>query len=218
MSHDVKDIHKRTIELLEYAQKKSDEGNNSFFDISDVGAQAAHLITSVTGPKSAYSEAIKHAQKEKLVPAARFAAVVGVLQAFHLDVANGRLSNIRHEVEVVVVNEIVFQAKKLLKTKGIHPAASVLVCCAGLEEFLRSWCEEKSLNIPEKQRSISRYALELRKADAIALPEERRIQSWADYRNDAAHGDNWAKITTDVASSLVGEVEAFLVRYKEVMG
>ncbi len=221
MSFDIEDVKNRSIELLEYAQTLSNNQKNepiTFFHISDLGARAAQLISSVTGSKSIYSENIKHAQREKLVPNARFMAVVGVIQAFHLDLVKGRLKNIRHEVETVVISEIVTQAKHLLKAKGIHPAASVMVCCAGLEEFLRSWCEESVIAIPEKQKSISKYALELRVAGHIVMPEERRIQSWADYRNNAAHGDKWSSITKEIAESLVNEVENFLVKYKEVLG
>ncbi len=218
MSFEIEEVIERAETILKDAQKMSDEGNVGFFQISDIGARSAHLITTITGSKSTYSETIKHAQKEKLAPTAKFASVVGVLQAFYFDAVNGRLPNIRHEVEVVVVSEIITQSKKLLKTKGIHPAASIIICCAGLEEFLRSWCEEKGINIPEKQKSLSKYALELRKAKYLALPEERRIQSWADYRNDAAHGDRWSSIDTTIASTLVNEVEAFIVKHKEVLG
>jgi hypothetical protein len=148
----------------------------------------------------------------------QYAAVAGVLQAFHFDLAKGRLTNIRHEVEAVVVSEIVSQARTLLNAKGVHPAAAVIVACAGVEEFLRNWCEEKGVNVPEKQRSLGKFATELRLAGHIELPVERRIQAWADYRNNAAHGANWGKITSEIADRLVNEIEGFLVENKKVLG
>ena len=126
--------------------------------------------------------------------------------------------NIRQEVEAVVVSEILGQARKLSKTKGVHPAASVIVACAGVEEFLRNWCEAKEINIPEKQRSLSKFAAELRATGHIALPIERRISSWADYRNDAAHGANWEKITQEIANRVVREIEEFVLESREVLG
>jgi hypothetical protein len=83
---------------------------------------------------------------------------------------------------------------------------------------LRSWCEQKGINIPEKQRSLSKYSAELRAAGEITLPIERRIQSWGDYRNDAAHGSKWGLITKAIATKLVTEVEDFVVDNQNILG
>ena len=215
-----KGLLERSVELLKHPQKIQDEAKAngiSLFQVNDLAARGANLVHSALGPKSVYAENLRAAQREKTTYS-RFHAVAGVLQGFHLDLSNGHLLNIRHEVEAVVVSELLDQSRKLLRMKGIHPAASVIVACAGAEEFLRSWCNEKGLSIPEKQRSISRYALELRTAGHIPLPQERRIQSWADYRNDAAHGDNRSQITREVADRVIGEVEGFLIEYRRVLG
>lgn len=92
------------------------------------------------------------------------------------------------------------------------------MACAGVEEFLRNWCEAKEISIPEKQRSLSKFAAELRAAGHIALPVERRISSWADYRNEAAHGANWEKITQEIANRVVREIEEFVLENREVLG
>ena len=220
MAENIENLRARSIDLLEQVQKveaaRQTDGV-SFFQISNLASQGANLIRVATGPHSVYSESLSTALKHKSVYS-QYAAVAGVLQAFHTDLAKGHLVNIRHEVESVVVSEIVTQARKLLKTSGVHPAAAVLVACAGIEEFLRHWCEESGLSVPEKQRSLNRFAAELRAAGAIALPIERRVQSWADYRNDAAHGARWEKITPEIAERLVREVEEFLVDNKHVLG
>ena len=126
--------------------------------------------------------------------------------------------NIRQEVESVVVSEILAQARKLSRTKGVHPAAAVIVACAGAEEFLRNWCDQKSINVPEKQRSLARFAQELRAAHHIELPVERRIGAWADYRNDAAHGANWGKISQEIANRLISEIDEFVLEYRHILG
>lgn len=217
---DTEKLVKRSSDLLKEVQKieKTRPANGvSYFEVNNLAAQAANLIHSVAGSKSSYAENLRTAHKGKTA-SAQYLAVAGVVQAFHLDLANGYLVNIRQEVEAIVVSEILSQARKLLKAKGIHPAAAIIVACAGIEEFLRSWCEQKNINIPEKQRSLSKFAQNLRAADEIALPIERRIQSWADYRNDAAHGSKWDGITKAIAEKLVGEIEDFVIENQQIIG
>ena len=107
------------------------------------------------------------------------------------------------------------------RTSGIATTPAVglsIVACAGVEEFLRNWCDETGIAIPENRRSISTFASELRRVDAISLPVERRIQSWADYRNAAAHGDNWHAFTPDIAQRVPEEVEDFVLECSSVLG
>jgi hypothetical protein len=205
------------LEAVDKVEKTRLSAGLSQFQIHDLASRAANLIHSVVGSRSPYAENIKNALKQKTTPGC-FHAVAGVIQAFYLDLMHGHLVNIRHEVEAVVVSEIVGQSRKLLRTKGVHPAAAVIIACAGVEEFLRNWCEEKSINIPEKQRSLGKFALELRLAGHIELPVERRVASWADYRNDAAHGAHWEKVTAELAERIILEIEGFVIEYRNILG
>lgn len=213
-------FQQRSIDLLEdFAEIERDRQKNgvSQFQVNNLASRGSNLIHSIAGSKSPYAESMRNALKQKS-SLLQFLAVGGVLQALHLDMAHGHLGNIRQEVEAVVVSEILSQAHKLARTKGIHPATAVIVACAGVEEFLRNWCEQKGLIVREKERSIARFAKELRSAGQIELPVERRITSWADYRNDAAHGSNWNKITQELANRVVREIEEFVVEHKHILG
>lgn len=213
-------FQQRSIDLLEdFAEIERDRQKNgvSQFQVNNLASRGSNLIHSIAGSKSPYAESMRNALKQKS-SLLQFLAVGGVLQALHLDMAHGHLGNIRQEVEAVVVSEILSQAHKLARTKGIHPATAVIVACAGVEEFLRNWCEQKGLIVREKERSIARFAKELRSAGHIELPVERRITSWADYRNDAAHGSNWNKITQELANRVVREIEEFVVEHKHILG
>ena len=220
MHDEVKKLADRSVELLQEVQKiektRSTSGVSQF-EVNNLVARGGNLFQSTVGPKSVYAESLRNAVKQKTT-VSQYMAVAGVLQAFHLDLTNGHLVNIRHEVEAVVISEILTQARKLSRTKGVHPAASVIVACAGVEEFLRNWCEEKGIAIPEKQRSIGKFATELRLQGHIELPVERRIASWADYRNDAAHGANWAKVTPEIAGRVIREIEEFVLENRQVLG
>ena len=216
----IEKLVERSSDLLKEIQKieKTRSTNGvSQFEVNMLAARGANLFQSAVGPRSVYDESMKNALKQKTT-ASQYAAVAGVLQAFHFDLAAGHLVNIRHEIEAVVVSEIVSQARKLAGSRSVHPAAAVMVACAGAEEFLRNWCAEKGISIPEKQRSLGKFATELRLVGQIELPVERRIAAWADYRNDAAHGANWNKITSEIADRLIREIEEFLVEYKSVLG
>ena len=138
MAENLESLRARSIDLLEQVQNvetlRQTDGV-SFFQISNNASQGAHLNRAATGPHSIYSESLSAALQHKSVHS-QYAAVAGVLQAFHTDLAKSHLVNIRHEVKSVVVSEIVTHAQKLLKTSGVHPAAAVLLACAGVEEFL----------------------------------------------------------------------------------
>jgi len=210
----------RTEALIDDLRNMAEKGKStqvSQFQVHEIATRATHLIHSTLGQKSGYAELLRNALKQKS-SMSQFNAVAGVIMAFRRDLTDNNLINIRHEVEAVVVTEILSQAKRLASTKGIHPAAAVIVACAGVEEFLRNWCEEKGIPITDKQRSIAKFASELRGAGHLNLPEERRIGSWADYRNEAAHGLGWEKITQEIANRLVREVEEFLLEHHSVLG
>ncbi len=212
MRDDLQKLIDRSVELLKDVQKVLDVRQNegvSLFQVNNLASRGANLIHSVTGAKSVYADNLRNTLKQKSVDA-QFDGVVGVLQAFHLDLSKGYLISIRHEVEAIVVSEILTQARKLARTKGVHPAAVVIVACAAAEEFLRNWCEEKRISIPEKQRSMAKFGQELRRHGHIDLPMERRLQSWVDYRNDAAHGAHWEKITHEIANRLSRWTELIL--------
>jgi hypothetical protein len=220
MTDDLKKLIDRSVELLEEVQRIEtgrSKKSVSQFEVNNLASRGMNLIQCIVGTKSVYSENLRNALKPKPT-VMQYMAVAGVLHAFHLDLSKGHLVNIRHEVEAVVVSEILTQARKLSKTKGVHPAASVIVACAGVEEFLRNWCEEKGLGIPEKQRSIGKFASELRSNGHIELPVERRISSWADYRNDAAHGANWQKITQEIGNRVIREIEEFILENRKILG
>ena len=141
MTDDLKKLIDRSVELLEEVQRIEtgrSEKSVSQFEVNNLASRVMNLIQCIVGTKSVYSENLRNALKPKPT-VMQYMVVAGVLHAFHLDLSKGHLVNIRHEVEAVVVSKILTQARKLSKTMGVHPAASVIVACAGVEEFLRNW-------------------------------------------------------------------------------
>ncbi len=218
--HDQDEIAKRAKGILDRAvkrMKKADAGRPvNDMDVSGLEAQVANFIHTVLGRRSSYAESLRTAMKAKSC-SDRLKGVFGILSALQDDLADGNLVNIRHQVEAVVVSEILGQAKTLAQTKAVHPAAVAIVACAAVEEFLRNWCQERGVKISKKQRSLNRFAQELRTAGVIKLPDARRIQSWADYRNEAAHG-SWNYVSKKESDRILSEIENFVYEHKDVLG
>lgn len=218
-AHSLADPSDRSHELLEGVKalesRRVSEGLSTF-ELHDLAARVGQLVHSVVGSRSSYADSLRLALKAKTTTT-QYLSVVGVLQAFHHDLLAGHLIDLRQEAEAIVVSEILSQAAKLIRTKGVHPAAAIIVACAGLEEFLRNWCVQKGVVVAERSRSIAAFAAGLRKDGALALPEERRVLSWADYRNDAAHGDKWNTITAAIGATLVTEITAFVADNSRVL-
>ena len=111
--------------------------------------------------------------------------LTGVLVALRRAIEGGYLTSLERRLRANVYDDFLTQAGELLAA-GYHVAAVVL---AGgvLEDHLRKLCESRGLAWAGCG-SLSKYN-DLLKDRAYAQPTWRRIQSVADLRNHAAHGD-----------------------------
>jgi hypothetical protein len=103
MHDNLKKLIDRSIELLEDIQKIEkvrDKNGVSQFDVNYLASRGANLFQAAVGSKSVYSENLRNALKQKAT-VSQYAAVAGVIQAFHTDISKGHLINIRHEIEAV---------------------------------------------------------------------------------------------------------------------
>lgn len=104
---------------------------------------------------------------------------------------NGLLSetSLRRQAQADVIADILDQAAVLLDMPEFHPAAPAVLVGGTIEQFLRAWCEDKELPLPENgKRSLDVYATALRAADLIDKQDKKDIDSWGGTRNAAAHG------------------------------
>src|SRR5690606_32978125 len=95
-------------------------------------------------------------------------------------------------------DDLLAQADDLNKA-GYH-AAAVVLAGGVLENHLRSLCESRNLQW-KGTGSISKYNDQLRD-EVYPQSTWRRIQSIADLRNDAAHGNGAAIRANDVAEAI----------------
>lgn len=138
-----------------------------------------------------------------------------IFEGFIDYVENGLLEgmSIERKAQIDVVSDFLSQAQTMLETKKFHPAASAMIIGASLEEFLRNWAEEK--NLPIEGRTIDSYAKALKKGNLITRQDKKDIDSWAQTRNDAAHG-NWDDVSDRKRILLMLEgVNLFMRKYGE---
>lgn len=112
-----------------------------------------------------------------------------------------------------VVSDFLDQARQLLETRAVHPAAPALVIGATLEEFLRMWIESADLAIGSRRPGLETYATVLREADLITKQGIKDITAWGGIRNHAAHGE-WDEVADKQRVALMLEgVDLFMRKY-----
>ncbi len=215
----VKKAYSRSAELMlqlqQFEQQRGDAGI-TLFKVNDFATRAANLVHSVTGSRSVYAEGLRCALKHK-TPLEQYFALAGVVQAFHLDLTGGNLDNLRQKIEGEVITDLLQQARRIAAAKGTTPSAVVLLACSAAEEFLRHWCEEQSIKVTEKQRNLARFGKALREAQVISVTQEKRIENWFGFRNDAIKGDKEGRLTLDIATHLMQEVEDLVLEQRDII-
>jgi hypothetical protein len=164
---------------------------------------AVATVVRVTGNDSEYYKALPHNRLGGQIANAGYdksliATVLGVLQSLRDAVDNGLLTTLESRLRANVHDDFLTQANDLL-TAGYHVAAMVI---AGgvLENHLLKLVTARGLTW-HGSGSLSKYN-DLLKDNVYAQPVWRRIQSIADVRNDAAHGNTAAVNIDDVKDAL----------------
>jgi hypothetical protein len=108
-------------------------------------------------------------------------------------------------------SDIMEQVQLLLKDADLHPAATVVLAGAALEEFLRSMYEECDERLTGKP-GIGSYATALQKTEQITRGEAKEIIAWADQRNDAAHG-HFDDLSRERAKIMIEAINLFISKH-----
>ena len=164
---------------------------------------ALATIVRVAGDDSQYYNSLPHDRLDTQIAVAGYdksliATVLGVLQSLRDSVDSGYLTSLESRLRANVHDDFLTQANDLLNA-GYHVAAIVL---AGgvLEDHLLKLVTLRGLTW-NGSGSLSKYN-DLLKDAVYAQPVWRRIQSIADVRNDAAHGNTTVVKVDDVKDAL----------------
>jgi hypothetical protein len=112
--------------------------------------------------------------------------LVGVIHAARDDIASGFIFNRDLLVSAANFGGILEQAEHLLST-GYKDAAAVLTG-AVLESSLRKLCDKRGVAYTSKE-TMEPLNVKLAKDGAYQVMTQKMITTWADLRNNAAHGD-----------------------------
>lgn len=139
----------------------------------------------------------------------------GILKSFIDYVENDLLRSIslEREIQIETVSGYLEQAGFLLNDHKVHPAAPAMIIGASLEEFLRNWLEQESVDMTSIKLSLDSYSKELKSKELISKQDFKDITSWGGTRNDAAHG-HWDNVDDRNRIKLMLEgVNLFMRKY-----
>jgi hypothetical protein len=111
------------------------------------------------------------------------------------------------------VEDVLLQARALMKEPGVHPLAPIVVAGAAMESRLRALVSQHGLQITG-QPGMAKYNDALRADGRISKAEWRQLQVLVDLRNQAAHGEDLEKLTEADATKMVDESVAFVTKYR----
>jgi hypothetical protein len=177
-------------------------------------AQAEAALVETFGEQHAYAKAFNGAgsKAHHHVAENQIGVLKGIREAIdHGELAIGGLT-LRRQAEADVLGDLFDQADVILDGHDFHPAAAVVLIGGALEEFLRSWVDEKSVSPPGTKRSIDAYAGALRGAGLLDKNDKKDIDSWAGQRNDAAHGE-FDKLSKERARIMLDGVRLFFRKH-----
>jgi hypothetical protein len=177
-------------------------------------AEATEFLRVYAGERSIFFQKL-HALKSETSRSYLAEVVGGTLNAFIRFVENGLIDgiSIERKAQIDVVSDFLEQANVLLDSKEVHPAAPTVIIGASLEEFLRTWIEEASLDLEGQKPGLDTYAKVLREAELITKQDIKDITSWGGLRNHAAHG-GWDEVNDrSKISIMLDGVNLFMRKY-----
>lgn len=136
-------------------------------------------------------------------------SVLGILNSVKHELDNGLVADFTKLVAASVFADFLEMAEYLLR-EGYKDAAAVLIGGV-LEDTLRKLAEANRIDITKSNGApltIDPLNVALAKADVYGKLVQKQITSWANLRNDAAHGD-YSKYTTDQVQMMLLFVQGF---------
>ena len=104
--------------------------------------------------------------------------------------------------------DLMEQVQQLLDDNQMHPAASIVLAGAALEEFLRARVVAQGATVNGKP-GIAAYASALRTIGELSTQDIKDITAWAGQRNEAAHGQ-FDKLSRERAQIMVDGINLFM--------
>lgn len=203
-------IVRRLQELLEKAEEVESTRRLSYEQeavdserFEEWGTSVLSLLQRVFGEESVHYVNFHRHYTGFLGYADKFEDCRGVLRAAKEDFEGGYLFGLRSLVSAELLEDALEQAQELLKADYKDPAC--VVAGVALETALREICAREGIG----QGKLNSMNTELCKAGVYNKAMQKQISSWADHRNNAAHG-GWDEYTDHDVEDMIRGVSRFI--------
>jgi hypothetical protein len=168
-----------------------------FADLSDLPlpdrqslvTRAIAAIHRISGANSTYSKEVDRILKLSPHLPTHTTSIIGLSQALKEDINAGYIQNVTGLIQAEIFSDFLEMGTHLLK-EGYKDAAAVIIGSV-LEDTLRKLAYAngiKTTNDKGKILTMEPLNIELAKKDIYNKLVQKQITSWADLRNNAAHG------------------------------
>ena len=164
-------------------------------ELMSITARGGQLIRRLYGSDSQHFQTFKLATEDKYFTTMHdeycspIASVVGVFKAVEHDIKSGMLANFRSLAQAEIFADFLEMAEHLHREK--YKDAAAVLLGAVLEDSLRKIADVNGvdvLNSKGKPLTIDPLNAALAKKGLYNALVQKQITSWANLRNDAAHG------------------------------
>ena len=170
-------------------------GHDRIQELMSIAARGGQIISRLYGHDSHYFRMFQSVVEKpnfNLMHSnfhSHVADIVGILKGVQHEIQNGLLINFRSLIQAEIFADFLEMAEYLLG-EGYKDASAVLLG-AVLEDSLRKIADSNGIdtvNTQGKPLSIEPLNVSLRKNEVYGPLVQKQITSWANLRNDAAHG------------------------------
>lgn len=194
-------------------------GADRIVELSSIAVRTGQLVRRLYGPGSQYDQSLQKVLNTEVFTMMHsnhyehVAELAGILQGVQHDLSEGMLFDLRLLLQAEVFADFLEMAEHLL-SKGYKDAAAVLLG-AVLEDSLRKLAESQRVPTTgenEKPLTMDPLNVALAKAGAYGPLVQKQITTWANLRNDAAHG-NFSKYDAEHVGQMLLFVQKFCAEY-----
>lgn len=201
------------------AQARSSLGPERIEELSAIASRGGQLIRRIYGQDSQYLENLNKVLATKNFTSMHsnwfehISELVGILKGVQHEIKSGMLSDFRRLLQAEIFADFLEMAEHLLN-EGYKDAAAV-VLGAVLEDSLRKLADGRgvALSSPNgKPLTIDPLNVALVKDGAYGPLVQKQVTTWANLRNDAAHG-HFTKYDADQVKQMLLFVQKFCLDY-----
>jgi hypothetical protein len=196
LTHEVDDLVTMAERLSRDAASSGYElGPNRVTELLSVASRGGQLIRRLYGSGSHYESSFQQVLATDMFSVMHsnyyrhVSELVGILKGVQHEIKSGLLTDLRRLLQAEIFADFLEMAEHLL-SEGYKDASAVLLGGV-LEDSLRKLANSKGVTITSpagKPLTIDPLNVALAKAGAYNALVQKQVTTWANLRNDAAHG------------------------------